>query len=188
MSVAPKRTKTQRAADRQQITRLRLLGRTNAEIATAIGVSERTIQRELRLAEADWNEAAAQDMARVKARELAKLDLLEREAIDAWLKSKEPYSKRVVEDRPPAVGKGAPGRYARIETGQGHGDPRLLATVLSIMERRARLLGSDAPAKHALTDPTGTEDRAPVAFPLPPELTLDQWTAACQAALRPKLN
>jgi hypothetical protein len=185
MKVGQKRSKTQRALDLEKVAKLRLMHRTNMEIAAELGVCERTIQRDLRKIEAQWQEAAAQDIGAIKARELAKLDALEAEAAAAWQRSKQENQKRIVEERPGIGGKAS--RVARIETSQGTGDPRYLTTILSIMERRARLIGADAPAKHALTDPTGTEDRTSMmAFPVPPDLTLEQWQAHCQKALQPK--
>lgn len=46
---------------------------------------------------------------------------------------------------------------------------------LKIMERRARLLGLDAPTKLASTNPAGDEERPPYAFPVPPQPDLAQW-------------
>ena len=56
------------------------------------------------------------------------------------------------------------------------GDLPALDRVIRIMERRARLLGLDAPAKIASTNPEGTEDRAAVIV-VPAELGLDEWLA-----------
>jgi len=51
-----------------------------------------------------------------------------------------------------------------------------LKRALDIIKIRARLLGLEAPVKHAHTDPTGEEERAvPVAFPVPPQLDPAAW-------------
>lgn len=161
---------------------------TLAEIAQKTGLSYETVKRENRIVELEWKARAQEAIDQVKANELAKLDRLELEVWTEWQRSKADYQKRIVEDRPPTV-TGQSGRYARIETGASCGDPRYINLLLNIQERRARLLGLDAPNKTALTDPTGTEDRAPAAFPVPPDLTLEQWQAHCNAALTlPKLN
>lgn len=50
--------------------------------------------------------------------------------------------------------------------------------VLKIMERRAKLLGLDAPAKVARTNPAGDEDERDVAsyvVPVPATMSLDDW-------------
>lgn len=64
------------------------------------------------------------------------------------------------------------------------GNPQSVEKALKVMERRAKLLGLDAPTKHAHTDPTGEEERGyPVAFPVPPHLDPDAWQKfAAQAA------
>lgn len=64
------------------------------------------------------------------------------------------------------------------------GHHQAVASALRIMERRAKVVGIDAPVKHAHTDPTGNEERAfPVAFPVPPTLDPEAWQAfAAQAA------
>lgn len=65
------------------------------------------------------------------------------------------------------------------------GSPQSVEKALKVMERRARLLGLDAPTKHAHTDPTGEEERGyPVAFPVPPSLDLDAWQAFAAAAAK----
>lgn len=55
---------------------------------------------------------------------------------------------------------------------------------LRTADDQARLLGLEAPVKHAHTDPTGEEERAvPVAFPVPPQLDPAAWQAfAAKAA------
>lgn len=64
------------------------------------------------------------------------------------------------------------------------GNPQSVEKALKVMERRSKLLGLDAPTKHAHTDPSGEEERAyPVAFPVPPSLDPEAWQAfAAKAA------
>ena len=50
--------------------------------------------------------------------------------------------------------------------------------VLKIMERRAKLLGLDAPVKVARTNPAGTEDEGDgtrYIVPVPAQMSLDEW-------------
>ncbi len=180
-----KRKKAQMLADRALMAKLRLQGKTAADLAAMFSLSERQVYRELAAIAADWKAQTLADTADLKAREAARLDMLEAEAYAAWERSKADWQKKTVEDRPGAGSKTA-GRHAKVETGTSPGDPRFLSALLSIQARRATLLGLDAPQKTALTDPTGEEDRTPMAFPVPPELSLEQWQAACQAALKPK--
>lgn len=56
------------------------------------------------------------------------------------------------------------------------GDPVALQACLKIMERRARLLGLDAPQKMAATTPEGEQaNAAPVLIALPPALSVEEW-------------
>lgn len=149
------RTKTEKAHHREQIAAMRLRHVKTADIAAALGISDATVKRELRKVEAEWLAASQEAIDQIKARELQKLDMLEAEALSQWERSKKDYQKRVVEDRP-AAGKGNPGRFAKIETGEQTGDPRYLQVLLQIQDRRAKLIGADAPQKIAPTNPDGT--------------------------------
>jgi hypothetical protein len=63
------------------------------------------------------------------------------------------------------------------------GNPASVEKVLKIMERRARLLGLDAPVKHSATDPTGEHERTLAVWALPPEMSLEEWQKAAAAAV-----
>ncbi|MCG5495636.1 TetR family transcriptional regulator C-terminal domain-containing protein [Ectothiorhodospira variabilis] len=56
------------------------------------------------------------------------------------------------------------------------GDMMAVDRVLRIMERRAKLLGLDSPAKYSATDPSGEEAVSGVVL-VPAEMTLNQWVA-----------
>lgn len=152
------RSKTLKAQHREQIATLRLKQVTIRVIAEQLGISIPTVKRELRSLEAEWLEASREAVDQVKARELQKLDLLEAEAMAEWERSKKDYQRRIVEDRPstgPNGGRGA-GRFAKLESGGQTGDPRYLQVLLGISDRRAKLIGADAPHKIAPTNPDGS--------------------------------
>lgn len=65
------------------------------------------------------------------------------------------------------------------------GDLPALDRVIRIMERRARLLGLDAPAKVASTNPEGTEEGTAAVIVVPAELGLDEWLAEFSPAALP---
>lgn len=150
------RSKAQRLKDRETIARLRLRARTLAQIVTETGLSKATVCRELNIIEAEWRESAQEAIDRVKAREMQKLDHLEQEAFEQWERSKADAEKRVVEKG------GRDGRKSKIERQGQCGDPRYLNVLLGIHERRAKILGSDAPTKVAPTNPDGTESYRPM--------------------------
>lgn len=151
-----RRTKAQRLNDREQIAHLRLFHHTQEQIADKLGLSQPTVARELKVIESEWRASALRDMETIKAEELRKLDHYELETLQEWERSKKDYTKKVVEDRP-AGPKGGGGKVARLESGPSMGDPRYLSVLLGIQDRRAKLLGMDAPQKVAPTSPDGKE-------------------------------
>lgn len=140
---ANERTNEQKAADRKQIAALRLFGHSQDAIAEKTGLSQATVSRDLAVVVEQWKSEAKGTMEEIKAKELAKLDELEKEAYAAWIGSKQETQKKVVEDRPGKSG----GKFAKIETEKTNGDPRFLQALLAIQDRRAKILGFDVPVK-----------------------------------------
>jgi predicted transcriptional regulator len=95
---------------------------TQEEIAAAVGVTRSTVSRDIKVLVAAWREEAVGDVTAMRARELADLDAMEREAAMA------------------ASAKVSPQELAR-----------LLEVRLRVKDRRARLLGLDAPQRQEVT-------------------------------------
>lgn len=110
------------------------------------------LSEDVQLLEARWRESSMADIAVAKAAELAKLDEIEREAWGAWHRS---YGKRQATSTERRTGGKAPGDKARVTTEEVSGDPRFLAIVLDCQQRRAKMLGLDAPTLVAPTTPEG---------------------------------
>ena len=76
--------------------------------------------------------------------------------------------------------------YARLERllakvmtmGTG-GDLKAIHEAQRLIMAQARIMGFDAPIKHATTDPSGEFERAPGTYTLParPDATIEQWQA-----------
>jgi hypothetical protein len=145
-----KRKREKRVVDRERIAELRLKSWTQQMIAREMGLSRATVVRELRVLTDEWKRAAAADIAAAKARDLQALETLEREAWAEWERSKLDYARHVQQQG------GEGGGYNRTETGGRLGDPKYLQIAINAHERRARLLGLDAPAKVAATNPDGS--------------------------------
>jgi hypothetical protein len=177
-----KRSRVQQLADQTRIAELRLKGHTIPQIVAETKLSRATVMRAMRKATAAWAEARNEALDTIKARELARLDLLEREAFGQWERSKKQHQKKVAEQR---EGGENDTTVARVETTDQCGDPRYLNTILAIQERRARLLGLDAPHKVTATDVTGEKEVAHymVAIPAPAQ-TPEQWAATWQQQLQ----
>lgn len=99
---------------------------TQEEIAAAVGVDQSTVSRDVKALVAVWRKEALGDVTATRARELADLDAMEREAAVA------------------ASAKVSPQELAR-----------LLEVRLRVKDRRARLLGLDAPQRQEVTGKEG---------------------------------
>lgn len=176
-----KRTKSEVLRDRELIAKLRLRNRTLNGIVQDTGLSLATVKREIQAIEAEWRASANEAVSEIKARELRKLDQIETEAWAEWERSKLDWFKRMQRDGSGSEESG-PIHETKEEVGGRIGEPRFLQIIVQVQERRAKLLGADKPAKHALTDPEGEEERTGVmAFPVPPEMTPEQWTQWVQS-------
>lgn len=160
-SQGKKRNRTVRANHRQKIAELRLTGNSIADIVRITRISKSTVHRELRSLAADWRAAAADSIDEHRQLELARLEVIEREAWIEWERSREDYSKEISERmKIPGKSEGDLGletepKVIKRETGDRIGDARFLQILLNAGGRRAKLLGLDAPTKVAPTDPTG---------------------------------
>jgi len=152
---APKRTAFQIERDRRDIADLYLQGWTQQRIADSINtdaargyeLTRQQIGYDLKRIQEAWRESALIDIDEAKARELAKVDRLEREYWDAWERSCEDVVTVRAMGKQPAKGeKGKPDRVTRI-TKKQDGDPAFLRGVQWCIERRCKIIGVDAPTK-----------------------------------------
>jgi hypothetical protein len=146
-SIEPKEgkkySKEQREENRMQIASLRLRGLTFPEIAAEVNLSVSEAYREYKVVEQRWRVAAFDDLAELKARELARIDLIEQEAWRAYERSQEMSIETrqsfVQEDgRQELVG--AMGKKTNRD-----GDAKWLRVILECVDKRVRLLGLDSP-------------------------------------------
>jgi len=143
----PRRSAAQLARDRRRIAELYLEGWLQADIADEVGISQSTVSNDIGALQRDWLASSLIDFDRAKAREIAKVDKLEREYYAAW--------RRSCLDAETLKQKGAPSdeagkvKTASIEkTTKGQaGDPRFLQGVQWCIERRCKILGVDAPTE-----------------------------------------
>jgi transcriptional regulator with XRE-family HTH domain len=136
-----------------------LAGQTQEAIAERLGVSQATVSRDLQTLHQQWIEDAAIDFSTAKARELARIDRLEREYWAGYLRSMQPLetqTKRAVETVKAAKDTAQTGvmevpgggrKEAIIRTVDQVGDPRWLKGIEWCIERRCKILGVDAPQR-----------------------------------------
>ncbi len=140
---------------RKNVARRYLRGETQWEIARAFEVNQSTISDDLAAIRVEWLGIAVLDMDAIKAKELARIDEVERQAWAAWTKSQE--NAETLKDRT----SGNTSMTEKVSKGQA-GDPRFLDVVLKCVERRCKILGveeSRPPSANDYTDATDDDRR-----------------------------
>jgi hypothetical protein len=139
------RTKLQKAEHAAREAELYNRGWTLAKIASDVGLSITTVFKDLKAIQDEWLKESLGDFDQAKARELAKIDWLEREAIEAWIASK---AESVVSTlRTTTVGHGIAKRDQSIKKIKRTGNADYLATVQWCIEARCKIRGFFAPIK-----------------------------------------
>jgi hypothetical protein len=147
---ANKRTKFQVEADRRRVASMYLKGRTQAEIARELELSQQQISYDLKIIQQQWREQTALDLDEEKGKVLAKINQLERDYWLAWEESCE--DKQVKESQSTQGGNLRQGQTrATLKRESATGNPAFLAGVQWCIERRCKLLGLDAPEKREHT-------------------------------------
>jgi len=155
--MSKRRDAAQLARDRRRIAEMYLHGVLQADIADELHIDQSTVSRDLKALQDEWRASSLIDIDEAKARELARIDELERTYWDGWRRSKEDAEierKRVTEG-----GKDGRKYEAGTETKGQVGDPRFLQGVQWCIERRCKVIGIDAPTKQEIRVPDGVETR-----------------------------
>ena len=84
---APRRSRAQLARDRKLIASLYLQGFLQHDIAEAVGLSQTTVCRDLQTLHRQWLADAAEDYKAIIAKQLAKIDEMERQYYIGWIRS-----------------------------------------------------------------------------------------------------
>lgn len=135
-----------------QVADLYLAGATQAAIADQVEVSRQQVGGYLKTLQARWQVSATEAISVRKARELAKIDRLEREHWDAWERSRQNAQTKVVRTRSitlkvkDAAGQPLPADETEttLTTIGQVGDPRFLQGVESCIELRLKITGGFA--------------------------------------------
>lgn len=131
---------SQSAARQAEIAKLHARGWTKVQIAAELGIDETTVRHYVKKIHAEAAKLTT-DLAQAKRRELLMLDEAEREAWAAWEESKRDAETETTRHMPD----GGVQHETRRE-GQT-GDASLLKRLIEISDRRAKLLGLDAPTR-----------------------------------------
>jgi hypothetical protein len=122
---------------RKIVAGLYLRQRTQEEIAHEVGVNQGTVSRDLKAIQAEWQRQRLDDFGQAKLRELARIDLLEREYWDAWERSCQDRARTVQEKTTAPTGDRL---KAGTRTEGRDGDPEFLRGVERCIEMRCKIL------------------------------------------------
>lgn len=139
-----KRIATAALDRRKAVATLYLRGMTQWEIARQFGVNQSTVSRDLEVLQAEWMKSAVTDLGEQKAKELARIDGLERVAWEAWERSCKDEETLHAETTKGRAGKDGPApdltRTSKTVKGQA-GNPRFLERVEWCIATRLKLFG-----------------------------------------------
>lgn len=122
-----------------RVSYLYLQGRRQWEIAKILGITPDAVSRDLRRVRNYWLRSTLRSFDQLQAKELARIDALERTYWTAWrrsLKKRETKSTEQVDDQ-----SGSTKTKAAIRQEDRDGNPSYLAGVERCIELRAKLLG-----------------------------------------------
>lgn len=145
----PKRTKKQRELDLPYIARLYLKGKSQIEIADTLAderpysLSQRQISYDLKAIQGKWLESALIDFGDARARELARIDTLEQEYWEAWVRSQEQTEKKNTSVSGDKKG-------VEINRENRDGNPQFLSGVQWCIEQRCKIFGLYEPERFAI--------------------------------------
>jgi hypothetical protein len=161
-----KRTPGHKAADMLFIEKQHLRGKGVREIAEMLSkerpytLSHSQVALDLKKLRELWRKEAIGLVSEERQRALRKFDILESECWEAWDKSKQAKTRTTLTKKSkgakgdaPAAGPGEDIKSAVSMSSPG--DPAFVGKILEIHDRRARLLGLDAPSKHEHGGPDG---------------------------------
>lgn len=126
---------------------LYLKGYTQAEIATELHISPQAVSKALRKAQQLAHSELSAEINAYTAQQLARLEYLYGQALRSWEHSKGTRARKTLRTR--GIGPGAE-QDAQITTTESLGDPRYLTAALTALADQRKLLGLDAPKKHAI--------------------------------------
>ena len=130
---------------RHHVAELYLGGKYQVEIARLVGVSQQQVSLDLKAIQKAWFASSIRNFDEVKAEQLAKIDYVERQALDAWERSLQPREVTVQEV---IDGEHRINKVSHRKEPQG-GDPRYLQIAQRCIDQRCDILGLSTAAEAA---------------------------------------
>lgn len=152
---APQQERLTVTARRAKAAELYLKGKPMRVIASEVGVSLKTIHRDITACEEEWLERQAVATNRRKATQLAKLDLLEQELWELYSRSLTVDERKVArtelaiipEKDVPVRNEDVIKAVSQTLTEKRIGDTAVLAKILDVIQERNKILGLYAPTE-----------------------------------------
>lgn len=119
---------------RRQVAELTLKGLRQSDIAAQLAVGQATVSADLKRIRAAWRDSGLRDFDAAISEQLEALALVEREAWEAWERSKRPSHTAVIQGP-------ADEQQTRQTLKHRDGDPRFLEQVQKCLARSRELLG-----------------------------------------------
>lgn len=184
-----KRTKEQREWDIAFCANLFLRGYTYKEITQRLNeelekrgadytISLTMVYYDLQQSLIEWKRERMDDIDDYVTQELRKLDKIEVELWEAWEKSKSGKMREKTRRAPgrPRKEEGNRSEYEEETIESSAGNPRFLDLLLNVQQRRAKMLGFDAPVKIDIPGARATSDDDTPKYDvkaIPPELLFE---------------
>jgi hypothetical protein len=139
------------------------------------------LARDLQELQGRWRAEALADISELRAKELQRIDELEREAWAAWHRGIGERKQTFTKKKGPGA-RGAGAVEASVRTEDLNGDPRYLQVVRDCQADRRKILGLDAPAKIAPTNPAGDQPFVGGVLVVPGMVTVEGWEEAARTS------
>lgn len=141
-------TKEEREDIRTRTAAMRLQGYSFRDIADKLKISPSTAYEEYKVVEHRWRVTAFHAINELKSRELARLDVIESEAWDAWRRSQQDATELTQDYSGSGDARTLMGTKAK-KTGRD-GDARFLKIVVDCIDRRIKILGLEEDTRGAI--------------------------------------
>lgn len=153
-----KRTAQEKMADRAKIAEMYVTRHTAVEITNAVNegkpperqISLSQINKEIEFLRKDWRTRNKESIDQHFHENLELLDTVIKEAYSEWLRSKQDHKLQQARASSNVRGSESVDKFQVVESKTG--DPRYLSIILQAAERKAKLLGLDAPTRLAGPD------------------------------------
>ena len=142
-----RRSAAQREKDLERTAELYLRGVYQSVIAAELGVTQGTVSNDLKALYKRWQASALVDIDEAKSRELARIDELERTYWTEWEASKQDRTATTTKAVMLGESEDTKRKEATVRKEQHLGDPRYLAGVQWCINKRAEIIGLNAPTK-----------------------------------------